>query len=146
MTQFFNYPEFVKAHPNRFKVELSYTAVSPERAPPINSQFANAQLDKHGKRTSAYVVQLPSVFSQIAAIQFQIWTTSQFGGFSVQNELGKGRRHKIQLQAGTSYIHYLNPEELEAIKHWCKLVCRDFAQTQAGVIGNLGDKGFLENS
>jgi hypothetical protein len=122
MEYFFNFPYYVRKHPELFELELKFLD------PLITASQTAAQITSLEERKS-YSVQLPSVFILIVAIQYQIWLTSKFGEYQILSEVHDKNKLKVRLKAGESYVTYLLREEIETMsplfqqihEHICKI-------------------------
>jgi hypothetical protein len=126
--QFVSYPELFRAYPGHFKMELSYIPALGEAMPPILQRSNLVQSGASSTQQNSYAIQLPSVFTHIVAVQFEIWFSSGFGDYSIQNEWVTSTKHRICLKACPSHVYHLTAQELDPIKRWCEQVNHQLSQ------------------
>jgi hypothetical protein len=119
MDDFLYLPQLVRAHPDLFKLELTFLSEHQTESSLIQPLL---QASSHSVTGSSYSLQIPSIFVLILAMQFQIWLTSGHGEYQVLSEWYRKGKLRVQLKAGASYIDYVTKEELTTILDWLSLV------------------------
>lgn len=121
-----NYRQTFKDCRQHFKLVLIYT---PRPVEEITEQVEEG-ISTSLNSSNSLLLQLPLAFALMSAGQIEILLTEGFGELSTETFSGRKETQGIQIQMGTSYREYIQPEELTRIRNWCKKAMHDLLHQQ----------------
>jgi hypothetical protein len=112
---FYNLPHLVYQNSDQFCLDLRFRDCSSDRT-------SNLLLASPYSQSNAISVEIPTVFTQIITTTLLIWLTTGHGEYQVLSERVKHNKLRVNLKAGSSYIHYVELDKLKELEQWCEQV------------------------
>jgi hypothetical protein len=113
-------PHLVSQNSDQYCLELMFrdrSALALQGAQPPVPYLVPAQT-----QPIAISVQVPPVFTQVITTTLLIWLTSGHGECHLFTEPYKQDKQRVNFKSGTSYIHYIEQRQVEALADWCEQV------------------------
>ncbi len=121
-----NYPQTFKDCRQHFELVLIYTPRPVEKITGQVEEGISTALNS----SNSLLLRLPLAFALMSAGQIEILLTEGFGELSTETFSGRKETQGIQIQMGTSYREYIQPEELTRIRNWCEKTMHDLLYQQ----------------
>jgi len=112
---FYNLPHLLSQNSDQFCFDLRFRDCSSDRTP-------NLLLASPYAQSNDISVEIPSVFTQIITTTLLIWIKTGYGECQVLSERAKHNKLRVNIKAGSSYIHYIELDELKELEQWCEQV------------------------